>query len=248
MAFYILKLFLKVNIFINLLPFKVFLKVRIISYLYPMLVAKTIEEMQLDGGIACLDFINSAFDTEKEIVVERLHTYHDLLILAKRLHLLKRDSLKTLTRLAGKQPAKAQQILLTARRVRKVMFKVFNALAHGSLEQLDPKFLQKFNKQITSALSTQAFMVKGTHLYMTWKNGQDNLMQPLQAFLLSAYELLINEDQRYIKQCGACEWLFIDKTKNHRRKWCDMQTCGSSEKSRRYYNRKKTIHAHLPTN
>jgi predicted RNA-binding Zn ribbon-like protein len=38
-------------------------------------------------------------------------------------------------------------------------------------------------------------------------------------------------------ECPSCGWLFLDTSKNRRRRWCSMATCGSRDKARRYYER-----------
>ncbi len=42
-----------------------------------------------------------------------------------------------------------------------------------------------------------------------------------------------------LKRCPGpdCGWLFIDETKNGRRRWCMMETCGNRAKARRHYAR-----------
>jgi len=208
-----------------------------------MSAATTIIEMHLDGGIACLDFVNSAFNTEKEVIVERLHTYSDILILAGRLELLDEKVLKDLKIKSEKNTLEADQVLKVARKIRQSMFHVFTALANGKTEDLSKKVLNDFNDAVKSALDNRTFIIVEKELIFSWKDVLSNLMLPIWAFSLSAYELLKNEDQHLIKKCSACEWLFLDKTKNHRRRWCDMQTCGSSEKSRRYYQKLKVNQA-----
>lgn len=44
-----------------------------------------------------------------------------------------------------------------------------------------------------------------------------------------------------VRNCGdpACDWLFIDRSRNHSRQWCDMGTCGSRAKMARYRRRKR---------
>jgi hypothetical protein len=56
----------------------------------------------------------------------------------------------------------------------------------------------------------------------------------------SAAELLPSENCELIKCCASdtCGWLFLDSTKNHSRRWCDMADCGSRAKAKRYYQRK----------
>jgi len=38
-------------------------------------------------------------------------------------------------------------------------------------------------------------------------------------------------------------WLFIDRSRTHRRRWCSMQTCGNRHKARRHYQRIKQLNA-----
>lgn len=42
-----------------------------------------------------------------------------------------------------------------------------------------------------------------------------------------------------LRCCPACDWLFLDATRNGSRRWCDMADCGSRNKARRYYYRHK---------
>jgi hypothetical protein len=37
----------------------------------------------------------------------------------------------------------------------------------------------------------------------------------------------------------ACDWLFIDESRNHSRQWCSMESCGSRAKMARYRSRKR---------
>jgi predicted RNA-binding Zn ribbon-like protein len=42
-----------------------------------------------------------------------------------------------------------------------------------------------------------------------------------------------------VKECPNCGWLFLDTTKNGKRRWCSMEDCGSNVKALEYYYRKK---------
>jgi hypothetical protein len=46
-------------------------------------------------------------------------------------------------------------------------------------------------------------------------------------------------DRTRVCSGSACGWVFIDRSKGGRRRWCDMATCGNAEKSRRHYQRTK---------
>ncbi|WP_458730157.1 CGNR zinc finger domain-containing protein [Pseudomonas brenneri] len=52
------------------------------------------------------------------------------------------------------------------------------------------------------------------------------------------HELLASDLVAKIKQCEGCTWLFIDTSKNHRRRWCAMATSGNRAKAQRHYQSK----------
>ena len=53
----------------------------------------------------------------------------------------------------------------------------------------------------------------------------------------SALRLLAETDR--LKVCGNCGWLFVDRSRNRSRTWCDMAVCGNRVKANRHYRRKK---------
>lgn len=55
----------------------------------------------------------------------------------------------------------------------------------------------------------------------------------------SALRLLSVPDPERLKICGHCGWLFLDRSKNRSRFWCDMAVCGNRVKATRHYRRKK---------
>lgn len=42
-----------------------------------------------------------------------------------------------------------------------------------------------------------------------------------------------------VRSCPGCGWLFCDRSKGGRRKWCSMEACGNREKVRRHYRSKQ---------
>ncbi|PSR36978.1 MAG: hypothetical protein C7B44_06150 [Sulfobacillus thermosulfidooxidans] len=46
-----------------------------------------------------------------------------------------------------------------------------------------------------------------------------------------------------LKRCKnpQCVLVFIDRSKNHNRRWCDMNTCGNRLKASRHYQRHHAI-------
>ncbi|MFT4181395.1 MAG: CGNR zinc finger domain-containing protein [Rhizobium sp.] len=55
----------------------------------------------------------------------------------------------------------------------------------------------------------------------------------------SALRLIAMPDPERMKICRNCGWLFIDRSKNRSRAWCDMAVCGNRAKASRHYRRKR---------
>jgi predicted RNA-binding Zn ribbon-like protein len=68
---------------------------------------------------------------------------------------------------------------------------------------------------------------------------------PIEAALgpiaLAAVRLFTEGDFHRIRECGghACGWLFYDRSKNNRRRWCEMEVCGNRAKQRRLAARRR---------
>jgi len=64
---------------------------------------------------------------------------------------------------------------------------------------------------------------------------------PLWPIARSAADLLASAQLQFVRACASktCEWLFLDESKNHRRRWCDMTKCGNRAKVSSFYKRKK---------
>jgi predicted RNA-binding Zn ribbon-like protein len=54
----------------------------------------------------------------------------------------------------------------------------------------------------------------------------------------AAADLLTSPDLRRVKRCAGCPWLFLDRSKNASRRWCDMNDCGTHAKIQRYVARR----------
>ncbi len=54
---------------------------------------------------------------------------------------------------------------------------------------------------------------------------------------MSALSLAMSDELDRLKICPACFWLFIDRSRNRKRLWCDMETCGNRAKAQRHYAR-----------
>lgn len=65
------------------------------------------------------------------------------------------------------------------------------------------------------------------------------------ALAVSALSLLSADNLRRLRICPNCDWLFMDRSRNASRLWCDMAVCGNREKAKRHYRRQKQEVSHV---
>ena len=53
----------------------------------------------------------------------------------------------------------------------------------------------------------------------------------------SALLLVARPEPERLKICPNCHWLFLDRSRNRSRAWCDMAVCGNRAKASRHYRR-----------
>jgi predicted RNA-binding Zn ribbon-like protein len=58
------------------------------------------------------------------------------------------------------------------------------------------------------------------------------------ALAVSALSLLRDDTVARLRICPNCSWLFLDRSRNSSRLWCDMAVCGNRQKANRYYRRR----------
>ncbi|MHA6684902.1 CGNR zinc finger domain-containing protein [Mesorhizobium sp. A556] len=58
------------------------------------------------------------------------------------------------------------------------------------------------------------------------------------ALVVSALSLLAPGAAERLKICPNCGWLFMDRSRNSSRLWCDMAVCGNRRKASRHYKRR----------
>lgn len=61
------------------------------------------------------------------------------------------------------------------------------------------------------------------------------------ALALSALSLMSHDNLRRLRICRNCNWLFLDRSRNGSRLWCDMAVCGNRQKAKRHYTRRKPV-------
>jgi predicted RNA-binding Zn ribbon-like protein len=187
-------------------------------------------EFEFSGGTLCLDFVNTKENRSTAAPIEKLESYDDLARWGSGAGLVGRD-----TRVRA-HPAAATAALRDARNLREALFVVILTPNDPPAEELST-----VNRFLSLAMGKSALVRRKTGLAWEWPADPTDLRGPiLWPVVRSAADLLSSPDRELVRQCAAdtCDWLYLDR--QHRRRWCSMDTCGNRAKAARYYSRRKT--------
>ncbi len=98
--------------------------------------------------------------------------------------------------------------------------------------------LTRFGELLAAA---QTHAVPSPTLPLRWTVGITTASDVLTALVLRTDELFRSPDVARVGRCEGrgCEWLFLDTTRNHSRRWCRTDDCGNRERARRHYRRSR---------
>jgi len=131
------------------------------------------------------------------------------------------------------------RIMCDVRKLRKNLFEVFHAFAGN--RQPEMCHVAAIYETLASSVMFVEPLVKARDL--AGPANRVRIQKPLgllYPIAHSAARLLVENCLCYIKECSdeTCEWIFLDCSKSHRRRWCDMKSCGNRAKAKRHYLKK----------
>jgi len=189
------------------------------------------------GGHPALDFLNSVDRSVGKPWVERLVDPQAYLEWCRLAGLLEAGAARALARRARAQPAEAARALARARALREALYGVFLG-AVGEPTPASPADLELVNAELARAFAHARLVPTERGLRWGWAEAQ-GFELPLWKLARAAAELLTSDELALVKRCASstCLWLFLDRTKNHARRWCDMKVCGNRDKVQRHRDR-----------
>jgi predicted RNA-binding Zn ribbon-like protein len=179
------------------------------------------------GGRLCLDFVNTvearASDEPEELLVSPARLV-DWALDAGAL------------RAAPSQPAD-DALLERAIVLREALHRVL-------LERAATEDLGHVNHAIAEA-GRHSIVVPEPPGY-AWSWSDDGSAALLWAVARDMASLLTDADElTHVRTCGLddCGWLFVDRSRNHSRRWCSMEGCGNIAKARAFQARRRARRA-----
>lgn len=192
----------------------------------------------LCGGHAALDLVNSLDHRFRDSGPdERLASYEDVLRFLQESGLLTPQRVRALAKAVV--PDAAERVLRSVRELREATAAAFYAALEGKPPVThDVRVLEKY------------FLDAGRHQELRWETdpshqsglawqwGRFETEPEVPVWILSqeVADILLSEKGAQVHACKAdtCRWLFLDTSKNHTRRWCNMRVCGNRMKARRF--------------
>ena len=188
-----------------------------------------------------LDFVNS--DSARSL--DALRDFETLTSWLQAAALLDAERAFGMRRRAREQPTGAAAALVDARRVRAALRSLAERGAGASLgEQIRGEALGEISRVLGRSAGTRRVERRGDGTYarafVPVGDAFAGLMIPI---VESAADALILGELPRVRRCadGRCARVFYDGTKNGRRRWCDMATCGNRAKAARHRQKLRTV-------
>ena len=188
------------------------------------------------AGALCLAFANTAApgrdDRRRDprvAIAVRLESYAELGTWAQRMGILGAAEGERLRRAASERPEDAAAVVARAVELRASLMRIFTALAGSKeprAEDLDT---------VNGALRARWIVPGPSGFRRDWVGDAQALDRVLWPVAHSAVELLSCEQHRKVRQCATkgCFRLFVYG--DRRRRWCDVNICGSRARGRRHH-------------
>jgi predicted RNA-binding Zn ribbon-like protein len=191
------------------------------------------EPFQLVAGNPVLDLVNTLdWRFRQSGPDELLNDYNDLL------RFLDQSSLSTTRQLQQLKRTVTGAAALRSLQATKELREAVAEILYSMMDDRTPDAvaIKKLDHHIRNAKAHRHLRWNRNGLELSWAGNDADPQLPIWLLAEAASELLTTEAAKAIRSCAdpECRWLFLDTSKNHSRRWCDMKTCGNRMKARRF--------------
>ena len=192
--------------------------------------------LPLVGGTLMFDLTNTTSDRGGPQAQDHLRRADHVLAWAQHAGILGAAGARALRREIAR-PRLAGDLLRRTRELRDLLHVLGTALAAGAAPR--PALLSRLTHIHASALAHARLVPTGAGFAWRWDAARAPVEAVVGPVALSAIEVVTHAERTRIKRCAGehCGWLFLDTTKNNRRRWCEMEVCGNRAKQRRLRER-----------
>ena len=186
----------------------------------------------------CLDFSNTVDWRNGDKRDDRLKTFGSLLEWSVGKDVIQRDEAASILRRA-KEEHTEDGALRKAIQLRETIYSIFSAVAHGSRPaEEDIAALNRFLSDYPVSPNIVRTGQEYGWMMMPGKGAEGKMLWPIAK---SAADLLTSDQLGRVRECAnedeGCGWVFLDETRNGKKKWCSSTGCGNRAKVRAWYER-----------
>ena len=188
---------------------------------------------ELIAGHPALDLVNTLdWRFRENSAEELLSSYDDLLRFSAESKTLTPRQIRQIVRTTT--DSAAADALVSCRELREAAAEIFYAVVDDRTPPASQiKIIERCFKE---ARARQRMVWSESRLHWDWPESECTPDLPFWILSLSTARLMLSDHMRFLRACEKpdCRWLFLDTSKNHTRRWCDMKICGNRMKARRF--------------
>jgi predicted RNA-binding Zn ribbon-like protein len=191
------------------------------------------------GGALCLDFINTVHRFGAANPGEELRSLEDLLDWAEQAGVLSTREIARLQGARARNDKLGGSLLAEAKEIRSRLRLLFLKFAHK--RSIGPADAYPLNSLLKKFPARPWIRKDSDGWQLIWRPESSGAQTIFHEVLRSAAELIASDRLARVRECfsPSCTWMFLDVSKNHTRRWCDMRVCGNRAKVHRFRERRR---------
>jgi len=196
------------------------------------------DEFQLIAGHLALDFANTPdYRYDPDRLIDLLPSYERFLAFCRQSGIIRAAQMRKL--LDGLSESDAQRVLKEVIEFREALYFLILSAVRGSPP--DESHLRALNRISSEARAIGEVVWHKRGFVRSVREVTERPDEPLRQVAYAAVDLITSPDIDDVRECSekTCRWLFLDRSRNHSRRWCDMRLCGNRSKAKRFYARRR---------
>jgi predicted RNA-binding Zn ribbon-like protein len=193
-------------------------------------------EFQLVAGHLALDFANTLdYRYDPDRLIDLLPSYEHFLAFCRQSGVITAAQMRKL--LGGLSEFDSQRVLKEVIEFREALYFLILSAVHG--RRPDESHLRALNRILSDARAVDEVVWHKSGFVRSFRDVTERPDGPLRQVVHAAVVLITSSDIYNVRECSeeTCRWFFLDRSRNHSRRWCDMQLCGNRSKAKRFYAR-----------
>src|SRR5262245_10126006 len=205
----------------------------------PMPLRSRAGSLDLIGNELALDFVNTSSGRASPSYQEHLRDFDTLMQWVEHARVIAPSDCAFVRETLAKRPKMPRAIFRRVLEVRELIWMIATALAEQ--RPISDTLRAELTAAHAESLRCAEMKMRDGAYIWTWDARRKVLAAILGPITLSGLTLLMEKELSRTKRCAGmeCGWLFLDTTKNNRRRWCEMRVCGNRAKVRAARTRQK---------